>query len=248
MARLTFQSSHLIMGLSFGLWLTFVPVVFAELSMNEQTIMVLSQKEGTGQISSFSNCLKGNGKAVTETRSLPDFSMIKIDGIFTVTIELQQQKAVTVKGDENLLPRFATKVEDGTLVVSADGSICPKVSPEIQITNDILDRLSANGATDIHISNLKNKTFTVHLDGSSDLKISGETEKFTGLLEGSNELLAGDLQSQESTVTIDGAGDAVLNVSKKLIAEINGAGDILYIGNPSIIEKRINGAGDIEPQ
>ena len=247
MALVTFSFAYPIIGCSFCLSLIFSPFVGAEDTMTQQAKIDSTQVENTAHISSFSNCLKGNGKAVVQTRFPQDFSNIKIDGVFTVIIELQQQRTLTVKGDENLLPHVVTTVEDHTLLVSIQGSLCPEISPEIRITNDYLARLSAGGVTDIRVANLENKTFTVHLDGSSDLNLSGTSEKFTSLLEGSNRLLAGELQTQDTTVTIDGAGKALVNASRKLVAEIHGAGDILYTGNPLILDQRIYGAGHIEP-
>ncbi len=248
MTQLQFLSACQVIGVSLCLLLMHLPNVSAEVSIIQSSMLDVSQEKETTHDSSLSNCIKGNGNAVTQTRPLADFSDIKIDGVFTVIIELQQEKTLTVMGDENLLPHFLTKVEDHILHVSEQGSICPQIFPEIRVTSDSLAKLSADGAVDIHISHLNNKTFVAHLDGASHLNLFGTSKKFTSILAGSNTLLAGEFESQEATITIDGAGEAVLNVSRKLIAEINGVGDIVYTGNPSIVERHINGAGDVESQ
>ena len=247
MVLLKFFLAYPIIGFFSCLWLILSPIVGAEDSMTQQAKVDFTLAENTTRKSSFSNCIKGNGQAVVETRLPADFSNIKIDGAFTVVVELQQQKTLTVKGDENLLPRFVTKVEDHTLLISTQGALCPMISPEIRITNDFLARLSADGATDVHITKLNNKTFVVHLDGTSDLNLSGTSEQFTSMLEGSNTLHAGELQTQDTTVTIDGVGKALVNASRKLVAKIKGAGDILYTGNPQTLDQQIYGAGKIEP-
>ena len=248
MAGLQFQLGYQVLRHSLFLWLTCSSDLFAGDSMSQQSRSGVFQQNSTTHVSSHSHCHEGNGKAMTQARPLTDFSAINIDGAFTITIELQQERTLTIKGDENLLSRFVTTVEGQTLFVRTQGAICPKISPEIRLTNDSLISLLADGSTDIQISHLKNTTFTVNAGGSSDLKLSGTSEKFIGTFEGANSLRAREFQTQETTIRIHGTGEAVLNVSKKLVAEVNGVGNIQYVGNPPIVEKHITGAGNIEPQ
>ena len=46
---------------------------------------------------------------------------------------------------------------------------------------------------------------------------------------------------------INGSGDAVLHVTERLSAQINGSGDIVYYGNPPDVSRRVNGSGDVNP-
>ena len=236
-----------IIGFTLCLSTIFPPIVGAEDSMIQLVKVDSAQGKATTYISSSSTCIKGNGKSVIEERYPEDFSSIKIDGAFTVTIALQQQKTLSLKGDENLLSHFVTTVKDQTLLISTRGLLCPEISPEIHITNDLLASLSVDGATDIRIADLDNKTFVVQLDGASDLSLSGASEQFMSKLEGSSTLRASELETQDTTVTINGVGKALVNASRKLDAEIKGVGDILYAGKPSILNERISGVGHIEP-
>ncbi len=235
-------------GLLLYLLLSFSPNVLAQSTTVHLAMLDESHETDMTSVSRVSSCITGNGKAVTQTRALGEFSQIQIDGSFKVSVELQQPNTLTVMGDENLLTSFVTNVKDHTLFVSTQGSICPTVAPEIRVTTTALAQLSADGVVDIRVSHLKNKTFIALLDGSSDLNLSGTSEKLTAILAGANTLQAGKFETLDTTVTIDGAGEAIVNVSRKLIAEINGAGDIVYTGNPSIVERHIHGAGDVESQ
>ncbi len=242
-ARLHFSVLYFIMGFSLCLWLTCSTLASADMTVTQQNTV-----HGSQENASVTTCLAGNGKEVTERRSLADFSKIKIDGAFTVSIDIQLQENVIVTGDENLLSRYTTTVQDGLLVISSRGVMCPRIPPKIRVTNDTLATLLADGSADISISGLDNRTFAVQLDGASELQLSGKSQKFTSRLRGSHTLRAEGFQAQEMKVTIDGTGEAWVHAENKLVAEIKGAGHILFAGNPHTIEQRIYGTGTIRPQ
>ena len=47
-------------------------------------------------------------------------------------------------------------------------------------------------------------------------------------------------------IEISGAGEAQINVTKKIAAEISGAGTVKYKGSPSEIDQNVSGAGSIK--
>ena len=246
MMRAHFSALYFVMGFSLCLWQICSTLVSAEIRVTQTSTVNLSPQDGT--VSSFTTCIMGNGKEVTEQRWLTDFSEIKIDGAFAVNIDIQPGRSIMVTGDENLLSRYETTVQNGTLVVSTHGAVCPGVPPKIRMTNDALATLLADGSADISISHLDNRTFAVQLDGASELHLSGKSEKFTSRLRGANTLDASEFQSQETMISIDGAGEALVHAEQKLVAEIKGVGSILYGGHPHTIEQRIYGTGTIQPQ
>lgn len=203
---------------------------------------------GVSRMGTVTGCVEGSGKEHADIRDIAAFSEIKIAGIFEVTIDLQKKSSLTVRGDDNILPLVSTEVKGKTLTIRANRSICPKVNLAVQISTEYLDRLTADGATGITITKMNNKEFSATVNGSSDMQISGETGKFFLKIDGTGTVLAENLHAKETEVFIDGAGDAVVYASRKLVAEISGVGDIRYHGNPPEVTKRINGVGEIEQQ
>ncbi len=246
MMRAHFSALYFVIGFPFCLLQICSTLVSAEVRVTQTSTVNLSREDDT--VSSFTTCIVGNGKEVTEQRRLTDFSEIKIDGAFTVNIDIQPGRSLMVTGDENLLSRYETTVQNGRLFVSTHGVVCPGVPPKIRMTNDVLAILLAEGSADISISHLDNRTFAVQLDGASELQLSGKSEKFIGRLRGGNTLNASEFQSQETMISIDGAGEALVHAEQKLVVEIKGVGNILYGGHPHTIEQRIYGTGTIQPQ
>ena len=99
-----------------------------------------------------------------------------------------------------------------------------------------------NGAGEGNMSGLEVNTLIVTLSGAGKMNMAGTVTDQTITISGAGDYQAGDLKSQNTTMTINGAGKGTLNVSSILNATINGTGEISYLGNPQV-NRQINGAG-----
>jgi hypothetical protein len=201
---------------------------------------------GTSNVNVVSGCEDGSGISRSEKRSVPSFRSVSLDGAFDVKIELQKTRGVEVSGDDNIISHIVTEVKDGTLHVTTDKSICSKTGLRIHITNDDVGKITAEGSSDISVSDVKNGELAVSINGAGDFSASGTTGTLVAGISGSGSMNARKLHADEVRVSIQGAGDAVVYATKKLRASIEGAGDISYYGNPKEVEKNITGAGDIQ--
>jgi hypothetical protein len=201
---------------------------------------------GTSRVSVNEGCLEGSGKKKVEHRKVDSFNKIDIDGVFDVKIELQKKQGVEIIGDDNILPHIVTKSAGNTLVITSDKSICPRLSLQVNISQDNIEKVDSDGSNDINISGVKNKNFAVTLKGARDGRASGNTGKFTARISGSGNLRARDLRAEDVSIAVVGSGDAEVYASGKLNASIDGAGDISYFGRPKDISRRVTGVGDIE--
>ena len=57
-----------------------------------------------------------------------------------------------------------------------------------------------------------------------------------------------DLAANDVSVSISGSGNADVRASGKLTANISGAGNVSYSGNPTSIVKDISGPGSVQAQ
>jgi hypothetical protein len=201
---------------------------------------------GKSNVHVVSGCKEGSGIRKSEKRNVSSFDSVHLDGAFDVTIELQQKRGLEVAGDDNIIPHIITEVKGDTLYVTSDTSICSKIGLHVHITNDDIQKITADGSSDISVSHVKNRSLTVSINGAGDLTASGKTGTFAANISGSGNVSARDLHADEVDISIDGSGDAVVYSSEKLSASIDGAGDISYYGNPGEVRKNISGAGDIE--
>jgi hypothetical protein len=201
---------------------------------------------GKSNVHVVSGCKEGSGIRKSEKRNVSSFNAVSFDGAFDVTIELQKKRGLEVTGDDNIIPHIITEVKGDTLHVTSDKSICSKIGLHVHITNEDIQKITADGSSDISLSNVKNRSLTVNINGAGDFTASGKTGTFAANISGAGNVSARDLHADEVDISIDGTGDAVVYSSEKLSASIDGAGDISYYGNPGEVNKKISGAGDIE--
>ncbi len=191
------------------------------------------------------NGVEGNGIDKSEKRNVPKFSSVEVDGAFNVYIECQKKQSIEIRGDSNILPQIITRVKGNTLQITSNRTICPKKILEVKVSAENIDRVSISGAVDLSISGVNNNNLEFEINGAGDLKASGKTKNMKIDVSGSGDIKAKELKAENVDVAVNGAGNAVVNASQKLKAEINGAGDITYYGNPREVIKNVSGAGDI---
>jgi hypothetical protein len=201
---------------------------------------------GTSNVNVVSGCEDGSGISKSEKRSVPSFRSVSLDGAFDVKIDLQKTRGVEISADDNIISHIVTEVKDGTLHVTTDKSICSKTGLRVHITNDDVGKITADGSSDISVSDVKNDELAVSINGAGDFSASGRTGKLIAGISGSGTMNAQKLHADEVHVSIEGAGDAAVYAAEKLRASIEGAGDITYYGNPKEVVKNVTGAGDIE--
>ncbi|MFO7666619.1 MAG: head GIN domain-containing protein [Desulfobacterales bacterium] len=189
--------------------------------------------------------VEGNGIAKKENRKVDVFSSVEVDGAFNVYIECRKKQNLELSGDSNILPHIITRVKGNTLQITTSKTICPKTLLEVRISADNIEKAIVSGAVDLSISGVDNNNLDIDVDGAGDIKAAGKTKNFKINLSGSGDVKAKELKAENVEVLVNGAGNAVVYASRKLKAEINGAGDISYYGNPKDVTEDISGAGDI---
>jgi hypothetical protein len=136
-------------------------------------------------------------------------------------------------------------VRGNTLQITTSKTICPKTLLEVRISADNIEKARVSGAVDLSISGVDNNSLDIKVDGAGDIEASGKTKSFSVNVSGSGDVKAKELKAENVEVSVNGAGNAIVHASRKLKAEINGAGDISYYGNPKEVSENISGAGDI---
>jgi len=198
----------------------------------------------TGNVS---GCVQGSGSAKEESRSLPAFHGLEVDGAYTVRIACQKDQSVEISADDNLLPLILTEVHDGILRVTSKKSICASAPMTLTITVETLDLIRSSGANEFQVADLKGESLEVALSGSSNMSLDGTVDRLAAKIDGASGLLARQLKSKQVAVAISGAGSAEVHASERLQGDISGVGSIRYAGNPGEVVRNIMGWGDITP-
>jgi len=210
---------------------------------------------------------KGNGNVVKQDRKVSSFNGIEVSGAFQVYIKQGDNEAVTVEAEENLMTYIRTEVVNGTLIIETkDRPFHNTTKMTVYVTIKGLKSIDLSGAVDLETQNKLNLSdLKIDVSGASDAKLEITVQKldldgsgaskllFRGSavdvkmdLSGASEIYAYDMPAASYSVELSGAGKAEINVSKKLSAEISGAGTIRYKGTPTVIDQDVSGAGSIK--
>jgi len=223
---------------------------------------------GVSGIASACNMIagvQGDGKVVRETRVVSSFDGIDVSGAFQVFLRQGDIEGVVIEADENLQPIIRAEVHGSTLVIDTKKPINHPSALKVYITFKDLKKAEVSGAVDIVTENkITLSDFSLHTSGASDvrmeltaqkldlnssgaskLRLAGSATDVSADLSGACDIYGFDLVCENFTVDLSGAGKAQIHVTKKINAEISGAGNIRYKGNPTIINQSVSGAGSI---
>jgi hypothetical protein len=106
--------------------------------------------------------------------------------------------------------------------------------------------LRLNGVGDFKLEWLSAESLEVQHSGTGTLRVSGQVEQQSVVLDGVGSYLALGLESRRARVHLSGAGLARVRVSEELDASLRGVGILEYNGQPRV-SQRISGAGRVVP-
>jgi len=210
---------------------------------------------------------QGNGNVIKQDRKVSSFNGIEVSGAFQVFLKQGNAETVTVEADENLLSFIRTEVVNGTLIIETKNMpFHATTKMTVYVTIKGLKSIDLSGAVDIETQNKLNLSdLKIDVSGASDAKLEVAVQKldldgsgaskllFRGSavdvkmdLSGASEIFAYDMPAESYSIELSGAGKAEINVSKKLSAEVSGAGTVRYKGSPTVIDQEVSGAGSIK--
>jgi Putative auto-transporter adhesin, head GIN domain len=180
--------------------------------------------------------LRGDaGPTRTETRTVPPFDRIEVDGRTNLTVRAGATRTLSLRGGERVLENLETTVRDGALIFDPrDAGLNDDHEVDVTITVPRLRAVDASGAGSIDLVNLASEALDLRNTGASDFTASGRVGRLFAIVEGAGELDLGDLKARDATVRIEGVGDAEVTVWGALHAILTGVGDIEYRGNPAL--------------
>lgn len=218
------------------------------------------------------DCIKSTGSPVSETRAITTpFSTIQsFDKIEVYYIQDTTATTATVRVEtgKNLLSNISTQVSNGALQIK-NLNMCnfvrsnndvkvyvtaPHVNYFLQdgvgniysantITEDTL-RYNVNNSGDIHL-NLNVKWMYGRLYGVGDVYLNGIAQYHLTNAAGECFINAQNLQTIYTFVVYKSTGEARVNVSNQLDAEMDYTGNLYYTGSASIINHLGKGSGQI---
>jgi len=221
-------------------------------------------------ISCFSQkTIVGNANTIITHKNVKEYDKINISGPFTVIMVNGEEGVITLKGESNLLPFIEVTVKDEVLKIHLDSKIKFKSSKKIVIripfveiyqifingtgnlqTKGVLEqdnlKITLAGSGNINC-NIQAVTTDFKLSGSGNINAKGVTLNLVSKIVGTGNINAQNLNSTNTSVTINGSGNATLVAKNTLTSIINGTGNVYYKGSPKKTKVTSKGSGTLMP-
>lgn len=218
------------------------------------------------------DCMKSTGNTTIEYRTLPAFDKINVDDNVNVIISNDSQETIKVEAGKNLVSLITTEVIDNELFIRNKNRcnwvrsykkeinvyvkmpklifLTTKGSGDITTTDTIYGTslgLLLHGAGNVSLI-VKMNIVAGELFGSGDFTIKGKADNWQCKMGGNGFLYASEMQAGYTWIWSNTTGNAYVYAPDWLRIFIYGSGDIYYSGNPSTIEKTIQGTGNLYKQ
>lgn len=187
---------------------------------------------------------EATGDEVSETRPITEVTRVELRTTGTLNLAVGDEAALSVTGKEDVLSELETTVEGDTLVIDLHGSWRDTGFLEYNLVLPELSTVVLGGSGQVFGGLGGTDAVELSIDGSGDIDIDGSSNELVVSIPGSGDVEAAELTAHVGDVSIDGSGEATVNVSDTLRAVIEGSGEITYLGDPDV-EKDIDGSGEI---
>ena len=194
---------------------------------------------------SGSKTVVGSGVQATQTRNVSGFTGVDLAGGNNVTVRVGGRQSVAVRGDDNLLDRITTNVDNGTLVIGSKGSFTTKSPMSIDVSVPSLETLTLSGSGVIAARGVQARRLTVTLPGNGVIRVSGTVTQLDVALGGSGDVQLGQLVARTANAVVTGAGRILVTATDSLAAAVPGVGAIVYGGDPAHVTTSVTGTGSI---
>lgn len=195
-----------------------------------------------------------SGVTVNQTRSVEAFTEISVS--HDVQLEVKKGPlAVTMEGDEALLPLYSTEVSGGRLTIrrkentwrSGGGRIIARVSvpslKRLDLSGGVRARvdgavaepqfsLEASGGVELEATHLSVQSLVVDASGGTELALSGTAQEVSFEFSGGTDIDARQLVAQAVKLDGSGGGELAVTAQESVVGEASGGSAVQVFGNP----------------
>lgn len=212
-------------------------------------------------------------KEQTENRNVRDFDAIKVSAGINLYISLGNNESVKVVADDDIIDKLKTEVRGGTLHVymkdnnwldnifnwghshsskvyvtarelkSIDASSGSDVKSENTLKGDVL-KVEVSSGSDVNLD-VVYKEISLSSSSGSDARLTGKAKYFTANSSSGSDINARNLQAQICKVSVSSGADASVTATGELKANASSGGDIVYYGNPEVVDINESSGGDV---
>ncbi len=228
--------------------------------LNTMTILLAA-----GCVVNIQDTITGDGKVVSQTRDVPEFTGVKVGSGIDVFLTQGDNQRVEVEADENLQEWIRTEVKGSVLHIYTDKNIRLAKAKRVNINCKMLDRIDISSAGDVTaVNRFKADKLDIDMSSAGDLNLEveaneisisissagnavlkGKTDTLKADLSSAGDLNAYDLEAKYGEISVSSAGSARVFVTDEASFHSSSAGDIDYKGEPRMKEIHTSSAGSV---
>jgi hypothetical protein len=186
--------------------------------------------------------VNGNKKIITKSFPIENIQKIKINFYAKITIDLAAEEGMTITTDENVMDLIGKEVVDNTLYLDQIKWIEPSQAT-ITIGAPNLRHVETGTHDLTKIINIANDYMQLTAPIGT-IVLEGKTKEFRLGVELAN-VDATKLVAENAFVNIWSWGNAKVNVTDTLNAEVKKRGKLIYVNSPKKINKKTRSEGQI---
>ncbi|GAB1402878.1 hypothetical protein MASR1M74_00560 [Lentimicrobium sp.] len=206
--------------------------------------------------------------AIKEERKVAHFTELEVSSAFKVFLTQGSEEKLLIDASEVDLKEVITEVKDNKLIIrltptnfsrqignisvfltfttltdiDVSGAVELKGSNEMRF-NEL--EIEGSGASIINL-NISAKKLECELSGASSATLIGQTDYFNIDISGASKLNAMEVLAKTCKLKVSGASSAKVNVKDTLRIDGSGASEVLYSGNPNVVETELSGASKVK--
>ena len=224
-----------------------IKLAHSEGSISSTTTSSTSSSSSSGASGGgFVDATDASGDIASEARDVSGFDEVELSGVGNLSIRQTGTESLSVRAEEDVLPKIRTEVVDGRLLIGPEPNTSIETTEPIdyELTVDNLRALELSGSGNVDAEGIDTDQLVVDISGSGAVKTSGRAESQEVHVSGAGDYDAQDLESKRVRIEVEGAGSAVVNASEELDAKVGGTGFVEYVGDPTI-EQDVSGVGRV---
>ena len=204
-----------------------------------------------------------------QTRPVANFSAVAAAGAFNVVIKIGTTESLRLEGDDDLLNKIETVVENGTLKIRTQKGlenhrlnfdrvkvyVTAKALNAITLSGSgnmqLLDPVKAeafsttlSGSGNLETATIETGKLSTQLSGSGNITTAGKAREVNVRVSGSGNFDGRKFTAQTADVRMSGSGNVSIEANETLNGTLSGSGRIYYSGNAKVTEVK-SGSGQI---
>lgn len=209
------------------------------------------------------------GTTASEERDVPaGVTAIRLEGTGHLTLTTGDEPHLTVTAGQNTLDDLTVEEHDGVLVLGQRGrfGLVRNVGPidweltlpevtgiEVEGTGDVDGDLvpvdtfevTVEGTGHVRLGEVDVRRLDVDLQGTGSVTLTGHADEQHVLVSGTGSYAGRHLTSITADVHVDGTGDADVEVTDTLRAEVDGIGTITHGPGTAHVSSSVDGLGNV---